>query len=233
MSKLILPKHTADLDYIMSSIKVYYDADNWLSMSEYKDRLFSYLKTIGKENKRNPDETHYTKCSEIPRYFGFLERLEIGNVSSDVRITDSGIMFYENMILKKYSKVHDIIMSSLENTIFGRNNDGCGSDCDLEAPCIVVKASLLLDGISNKEAAFILGEMLDYDISFNDTIKKVKELRQRGDAEYRSSVTSDIKFIPFLRRIKFLDYGTSRKTIVSRSVRRKYEKRLLSLPINN
>ena len=27
MEKLIVPKHTADLDYIMSAIKIYYDAD--------------------------------------------------------------------------------------------------------------------------------------------------------------------------------------------------------------
>lgn len=40
MAKLIVPKHTADLDYIMSAIKVYYDADGWVSMSDYKDRLF-------------------------------------------------------------------------------------------------------------------------------------------------------------------------------------------------
>ena len=70
MAKLILPKHTADLDYIMSAIKVYYDADGWVSMSDYKDRLFFHLRTIDKEYQRNSDETHYTKCSEIPRYFG-------------------------------------------------------------------------------------------------------------------------------------------------------------------
>ena len=46
MAKLIVPKHTADLDYIMSAIKVYYDADGWVSMSDYKDRLFFNKKRI-------------------------------------------------------------------------------------------------------------------------------------------------------------------------------------------
>ena len=111
--------------------------------------------------------------------------------------------------------------------MFGRENDGCGSDCDLEAPCIVIKAMLQLDGISNKEAAFILGQMLDNELSFQESIDKVKGLRRRGDSTYRSSVTSDIKFIPFL------DDGASRKTIVSRKVRLKYEQRLLDLSIKN
>lgn len=233
MAKLIVPKHTADLDYIMSAIKVYYDADGWVSMSDYKDRLFVHLRAIGKEVVRNPDETHYTKCSEIPRYFGFLERFTIGNASSDVRITDLGRMFYKNMLEENYPKVHENIMESLETIIFGRDNDGCGSDCELEPPCIVVKAALLLDGISNKEAAFVLGLMLDQEFSFSDSIEKVKQLRRMGDTTYRSSVTSDIKFIPFLKRVKFFDDGASRKTIVSRSVRRLYEQRLLELSIKN
>ena len=233
MAKLILPKHTADLDYIMSAIKVYYDDDGWVSMSDYKDRLFFHLRTIDKEYQRNSDETHYTKCSEIPRYFGLLERFKIGNASSDVRITDLGREFYENMLDENYNKVHENIMKSLETVIFGRNNDGCGSDCDLEAPCIVIKSMLLLDGISNKEAAFILGQMVDNDSSFQESINKVKDLRREGNSTYRSSVTSDIKFIPFLKRIKFLDDGASRKTIVSRKVRLKYEQRLLNLSIKN
>ena len=233
MAKLIVPKHTADLDYIMSALKVYYDADGWVTMSDYKDLLFNHLRAIGKEIERNPDQTHYTKCSEIPRYFGFLERFEIGNASSDVRITDLGRMFYENMLEEDYTKVHENIIESLETVIFGRDNDGCGSDCDLEAPCIIIKAALLLDGISNKEAAYILGQMLDNELSFSESIDKVKLMRRRGDTSYHSSVTSDIKFIPFFKRIKFFDDGLSRKTIVSRKVRIKYEERLMRLSIKN
>lgn len=233
MSKLIVPKHTADLDYIMSAIKVYYDADDWVSMSDYKDRLFAHLRAIRKEVVRNPDETHYTKCSEIPRYFGFLERFTIGNASSDVRITELGRMFYENMLNENYPKVHENIVESLETIVFGRDNDGCGSDCDLEAPCIVVKAALLLDGVSNKEAAFILGLMLDQRLSFSESIEKVKLLRRKGDSTYRSSVTSDIKFIPFFKRIKFFDEGPYRKAIISNNVRKLYEQQLLELSIKN
>lgn len=233
MVKLIVPKHTADLDYIMSAIKIYYDADNWVNMSDYKDRLYAHLRAIGKELERNPDQTHYTKCSEIPRYFGFLERFEIGNASSDVRITDFGRRFYESICEKDYSKVHDIVMESLETTIFGRDNDGCGSDCDIEAPCVVVKSALLLDGISNKEAAYILGQMLDNGLSLEESVDKVQQLRCKGESSYISSVTSDIKFIPFLKRIKFFDDGLSKRTIISKYVREKYEERLLKLSIKN
>lgn len=233
MTKLIVPKHTADLVYIMSAIKVYYDDGGWVSMDNYKDRLFNHLRAIGKEFERNPDQTHYTKCSEIPRYFGFLERIEIGNASSPVRITNLGQRFYESMLEKNYSKVHESIMESLETIIFGRDNDGCGSDCDLEAPCIIVKSTLLLDGITNKEAAYILGQMLEYELTLSEAVEEIKQLRRRGETTYRSSVTSDIKFIPFLKRIKFFEDGISRNTIISRKVRMKYEERIMNLPVKN
>ena len=233
MKKLIVPKHTADLDYILSAIKVYYDDGGWVNMDNYKDRLFYHLRSIGKEIERNPDQTHYTKCSEIPRYFGFLERLESGNASSPVRITNLGRVFYESMLERNYSIVHDSIMESLETIVFGRNNDGCGSDCDLEAPCIIVKSVLLLGSLSNKEAAYILGQMLEYNFSLSEAIEKIKLLRRRGETAYRSTVTSDIKFIPFLKRIKFFDEGFSRNTIISKKVRMKYEKRIMNLPVKN
>ena len=53
MAKLIVPKHTADLELIIPAIQVYYDDGGWVSMSDYKDRLFQLLKASGKETTRN------------------------------------------------------------------------------------------------------------------------------------------------------------------------------------
>ena len=161
MGKLIVPRHTADLEYIIPALEVYYEEKDWVSTSVYKDKLFEKLKANKKETVRNSDETHYTKCSEIPRYFGLLEREFSGKSSSNVRITESGKSFYEAFVKKDYNSLHAIIMNALEKIRFGRNNEGCGSDTNVEAPNAVIISMLLLDGISNKEAAFVLGELND------------------------------------------------------------------------
>ena len=75
--------------------------------------------------------------------------------------------------------------------------------------------------------------MLEYELTLSEAISKIKQLRRRGVTTYRSSVTSDIKFIPFLKRIKFFDDGTSRNTIISRKVRMMYEERIMNLPVKN
>lgn len=53
----------------------------------------------------------------------------------------------------------DILIEALSTKTFGRNVLGCDSDSDLEAPNIFIKCSILLDGMSNNEFAYVLGRM--------------------------------------------------------------------------
>ena len=232
MAKLIVPRHTADLDYIIPALEVYYEASDWLETASYKDRLVAKLLKSQKESVRNNDETHYTKCSEIPRYFGLLERKEPGKAKSDVRITDSGRNFYEAFVAQDYDTMHGIIVDALEKVVFGRNNEGCGSDADCEAPNVVVISALLLDGISNKEAAYILGECVAGEELAN-TILKVRYFRIGNEKIPSSSVTSDIKFIPFLRRLEFFSENADGYITVNTTVVEKYKNRLCNLAITN
>ena len=232
MAKLIVPRHTADLDYIIPALEVYYEASDWLETASYKDRLVAKLLKSQKESVRNNDETHYTKCSEIPRYFGLLERKEPGKAKSDVRITDSGKNFYEAFVAQDHDTMHGIIVDALEKVVFGRNNEGCGSDTDCEAPNVVVISALLLDGISNKEAAYILGECVAGEELAN-TILKVRYFRIGNEKIPSSSVTSDIKFIPFLRRLEFFSENADGYITVNTTVVEKYKNRLCNLAITN
>jgi hypothetical protein len=232
MAKLIVPRHTADLDYIIPALEVYYEASDWLETASYKDRLVAKLLKSQKESVRNNDETHYTKCSEIPRYFGLLERKEPGKAKSDVRITDSGKNFYEAFVAQDHDTMHGIIVDALEKVVFGRNNEGCGSDTDCEAPNVVVISALLLDGISNKEAAYILGECVAGEELAN-TILKVRYFRIGNEKIPSSSVTSDIKFIPFLRRLEFFSENADGYITVNTTVVEKYKDRLCNLAITN
>jgi hypothetical protein len=231
MGQLIVPRHTADLDYIHSAIKIYYDTQDWVTTADYKNVLVEYLQKIKKESVRNNDETHYTKCSEIPRYFGFLERMFPGKSNSEVRITDLGRKYYEGVLNKDEDAMLDSIMTALEKVTFGRNNEGVGSDCDYEVPNIVILSSLLLNGISNKEAAYILGRLVDFRDNIASAVLRVEHCRQKGDTSYSSSVTSDIKIIPYLKRIGFFDDDTAIK--VSQKAKSRYYSRILNLPILN
>lgn len=230
MAKLIVPKHTADLELIIPAIQVYYDDGGWVSMSDYKDRLFQLLKASGKETTRNTDETHYTKCSEIPRYFGWLERKKPGNKNSDVRITESGKQFYENYIAKKFSEIHELIINSLETVSFGRNNEGCGSDCDIEAPNIIIVASIVLGGITFGEAACILEDTVYNKVSVSNAMLNIQMCRNNGIKPEPKRFHKDIKPIGFLRKLGFF-VDDKYNINISKDVAELYMQRLIKLPI--
>jgi len=227
-----MPKHTADLVHNFSAMKVYYDAKDWVSIEDYKNQLFAELKSLGKETVRNSDETHYTKCSEIPRYFGWLERKEPTKISSDVRITQSGIRIYEAYGAGRNDDILEEVISSLENITYGRNNQGCGSDSDVEPPCVMVKGMILLDGLSNREFAYLLAALhLDHK-SFDQALIEVKSYRDKGVTIPECGVNSDIKFIKFLRELKFLEEAGN-VTRVAQNVKVKYFDRLAKLHLFN
>lgn len=230
MAKLIVPKHTADLELIIPAIQVYYDDGSWVSMSDYKDRLFALLKAAKKEVVRNTDETHYTKCSEIPRYFGWLERKNPGNRNSDVRITDSGRLFYESYQKEDFTKIHELVVTALETVPFGRNNEGCGSNCDYEAPNVIILASIILGGITFAEAACILEDVVYKKMTVSNAIMNIQMCRNNGIKVEPKIFHKDIKPITFLRKLGF--FIDDKYTIcVSKDVLELYMSRLINLPI--
>ncbi len=232
MGKLIVPRHTADLEYIIPAVEVYFEANDWVSTSNYKEHLVTKLIKNKKESERKSDDTHYTKCSEIPRYFGWLERKDKGKVTSDIRITEKGKKFYLAFKEEKYETIHSLIMDSLENVVFGRNNEGCGSDSDYEAPNIVILSALLLDGITNKDAAYILGECVTGKDLAN-TLLKLKYIREEKRKAQNLTFTSDIKFIPFLKRLNFFSEDNNGLFSINNNVLEKYRERLLKLHVTN
>lgn len=229
MGKLIMPKHTGELKYIIPAMGVYFEKDNWVSVEDYKNELVSKLISNRTETTRNPDDSHYTKCSEIPRYFGWLERLTPGNRNSDVRITPAGKKFYNAFIAHDVPVMQECVVEALETVTFGTNNEGCGSDTPIEAPCVMIKAMLFLDGITNKELAYILSEMNDKGMDFSDSVLHIKYYRSIGADAPAGSITSDIKFIKFLREISFLENNANGFTDIATAVKRKYYTRLISL----
>ena len=232
MEKLIFPGHIAKLEYIMPALQVYVEADDWVKTADYIEREFNILKENGVESEMKDDKTDYTKDAELPRYFGFVERKIPGDVKSDCRITDLGKSFYYAVKLNNQDDINEAIMTAIETVTFGKNNDGCpGSNTKLEAPNILLIASLMLDGISRQEYAGVLYEMLNNNAPIVTALVKIKMLRDSNNS-VKDMVRVDNKIVRFLLNVKFLVEDDS-KIKLSDTVKQNFRDRISKLPPTN
>lgn len=230
--KLIVPGHIADLKYVIPALKVYADANDWLSTADYIDREFRILKDNGVESYKKSDLTDYTKDAELPRYFGFVERKIKGNTQSECRITHLGKKFYDAYVKENKDIIWESIIESLETITFGRNNDGCpNSNSKLEAPNILLISALLLDGITRQEYASVLYKMLYNNDSIIKAVTYIKICRTI-DKELGETIRVDNKVIPFLVSLGFLT-DDNRKLNISKSVLIKFSDRISKLRTTN
>lgn len=232
MEKLIFPGHIAKLDYIMPALQVYVEAGDWVKTADYIEREFAILKANGVESEMKEDKTDYTKDAELPRYFGFVERKIPGDFKSDCRITELGKRFYDAVKNEKQDEINESVMKAFETTTFGKNNDGCpGSNTRLEAPNILLIASLMLDGVSRQEYAGILYEMLYNNAPIVNALAKIKISREK-ESTIENKVRVDNKIVPFLVNLNFLlEDGIFIK--LAPSVKEVYQERITNLPTTN
>lgn len=176
---LIIPKNNADANTIDATLQVYYDAEGWVTNEELINKLSALLleKKI-EESKKEPQS--YTKKTQVPAYFGFIEWEDPRNSQSRRRITESGRLFYEARKAGNTKYVLRILMEALRKCTFGRNVVGCNSDSDIEAPNVFIKASLIFGKLSYVEFAYILGLMENEGLEFGDAICKLKICKLKG-----------------------------------------------------
>lgn len=155
---LIIPKCNAEPQTLSLTLKVYYDAQSWVSNSDLIDRLSSMLIDAGIEDQKKEPQS-YTKKTQVLSYYGMIEWEDPTNTQSRRRITEIGKEFYEKLIESDKFGIQRILVSILSHKTFGRNVLGCASDSDLEAPNIFLKSTLLLGYMTNKEFAYIIGKM--------------------------------------------------------------------------
>ena len=117
MAKIVMPKNSALLEEVEAVLKIYYDAGEWLSNDEYKQRL---------KNMIGDDQyaSSYTKKAQITSYFGFTEWEDITNDRSLRRITEKGKTFYEHLQAKDVDGIYEDLVVSLEENTIGRHNFG-------------------------------------------------------------------------------------------------------------
>lgn len=234
MVKLVMPKHSADLEEIKSVLKIYFEAEDWLTNDEYKVNL---KELIGE----NQYSSSYTKKAQITSYFGFTISQELHNSRSDKKITDSGKRMYTALRNKNIDQIHEILITSLETITFGRNNHGVrDSESDIEPPSVFIRAILDLDYLTYNEFAYLLWKLEDIGGNFTDTIDEIRQSREDNEEieiGEEAKKYLDAKPILILKRWGILteyDGEIRRKQlIIEPLVLEKYKKRLKNLKIYN
>jgi len=229
---LIIPKNNADAQTLDETLKIYYEANDWVQNSVLIDKLSSALDDLGIENEKKEPQS-YTKKTQVLAYFGFITWQDVTNSQSPRRITELGEKFYEARLAKDEDKVIEVLIESLSTCTFGRNVIGCDSDSDIEAPNVFIKASLLLKGLSNNEFAYILGRMELHGEEFHDAVLKIKVNRIKEIKTYpeeNAKKWNDPKPITALKNWGF--FNTDDNTI-SDNVFLKYADQLLALRTKN
>ena len=176
---LIIPKCNAEPETLNYTLKVYYDANDWVSNATLIDKLSNLLIQVGIETEKKEPQS-YTKKTQVLSYYGLIEWEDPSNNQSRRRITDYGKRLYELRIENNKNGIQELLLDILGTKTFGRNVLGCDSDSDLEAPNIFIKSALILGNLTNKEFAYILGRMeLDL-MDFADVLFEVFIYRKQG-----------------------------------------------------
>ncbi len=236
MSKITIPKHTAKIEDFMGPLEIFYKARVWVSSTDFTDRLYAYFVEIGKEAKRHWDNTHYTKCAQLPSYFGLLESKEF-KPDAEKRITERGRKWYEAYKVKDFKAVYSLIVDALSTMTFGRNNIGAiRSDSDFEVLNILIRGIILLNGMTKREYAVVLQKVIEEDVSFIDVLTQLIGLRATGKEPSIDSVENkytDVKPFTFLCNLGFFEGDADGKMRLSPLISRSDMMRLCQLKISH
>lgn len=229
-----MPKNSAILSEIHAVLQIYNETKDWMTNDIYVSKL---------KNLIGPDQysSSYTKKAQITSYFGFTIWEDINNPQSRRKITTSGIDFYNAIKDDNKPKILEVIMNSLENTNFGRNNYGCPqSNSDIEPPCLFIRAIFDLGYLTYKEFAFLLWKMEDVGANYSDSLNELKLLRSSESftLDPLAIKYTDAKPITILNRWGFFKEDESssdlaKRIILDDDVLANYEVRLRNLVIYN
>jgi len=200
---LIMPKQTAQLDAFYASLEIYYKSHNngeiWHSNVDFKEEIKRALPYLAAGAQDGP---YLVKQSELTRYFGLVQ-YEYSKPGK-AHITDKGIRFYNAYLQNNIDLQLDIIMDSIFNLSFGRNNTAIqSSNSDVDAPKLFLRAITDLGSISTKGLAYLLYVTHNLKINYFDAIF---ELNKTDNTEREipievSNKYRDVKFTSFLTSI--------------------------------
>lgn len=226
--KLVIDKSSMVISHFLYSLKIVDNHGGTISRENFEKEMSTFLnlRLFLDDGKRN--RTPYNK-TKLPRYFGFLDLNEKG----DLLLTPRGKTIINNNIIKmregsemdsyeKYyisiedrKKFASLILDSVIFDSFGKNNCGVEqSDSNIEPPKIIFKTINDLKSATKNELAYIIyglngGKDGKSKILFNnyyDAIENIKINRSK-DFDYEkyfretglSTIVSDMKVLNILK----------------------------------
>lgn len=227
---LVTPKHTGELYTFFASLEVLSNHESWIDNETFKSELFELYVKSGQQNEyiiisgkpaKKPDESDYTKDLQLPMYFGFAEADSFMSNSSK-RITSSGRLLLNAYKNQNEDSILSLFLDSIKNCSFGRNNFGCiRSDSDYEAPAILFRSIILLNGVSTKEFAYILRELDYHGRDFSEIISELSISREVPSFGISfGNLNTDMKFITLFCKLGFLFRDESQRLQLSPKIKK-------------
>lgn len=228
------PKHSVDSATLKVVLGIYYQANDWLENSAYIEQARNELQKAELDTG-NKEPQSYTKKMQILTYYGFI-CWEDDSSMSRRKITDLGKKFYQVWMNDDADGMVQIILQSLKQTVFGRNNNGIpDSDSDVEVPCLALRACIDLGKMTSLIYVYLIQKIQNQGYSYTQVIQEIKGRNYQIDAneiEPSCNKYKDWKPISFLKDVGLFE-EVSHEYIVPQAVLEKYGKIIGSLPIFN
>lgn len=197
---LIMPKQTGRKDVFYASMELFYKAYKnnyeWVANEDYKREIQILVPSL---SKGAGDNAYLVKQSELTRYFGLAYYDYKGRKT---KITKRGIAFYEAYLQNDYELQVELIMSSIFDDSFGRNNTAIlSSDSDIDAPKLFIKTIYDLGVMTRKDLAYLLYLTHDKKICYIDALNEFRTAAESREITIPNEVSnkySDVKFTVLL-----------------------------------
>lgn len=235
---LIIPKCNAHPKTLEIALGIYYEKNDWVDNAQLIDILSQKLFDAQIETDKKEPQS-YTKKTQVLSYYGLLEWEDPSKTQSRRRITPEGREFYETLVNNNLENRQRLLLRLLSSKTFGRNVLGCDSDSDLEVPNIFVKSCMLIGDLTNKEFAYILGQMEFQDLELADALLDLVVMRKQNKEvplDERTRKWADPKPILALADWGVLttkSHGNSKVYNLNKELLDKYSEQIAKLRIRN
>lgn len=198
MGKIVIPKHSADIDEMNAVLKIHYDANDWVGSQEYTKKLKAM---IGADQYASS----YPKKAQVPTYFGFLEcKMTPKKRITERRITETGKSMYDAIINDNIAERQRLLMDAIEKVIFGRNNGGCASsDSDIEAPDLAIKCILDTGYCTSHEYAYMIWNLHDNGKKYYQSLPDIIKARNSDGIALQQEASNYADWKPILALIRW------------------------------
>lgn len=213
------------------ALKIFYQADDWISNSEFLDQLDKEYDAINKARESRTGGQAIAKYKPA-LYYGLLDVREDGAH----RINEYGRKYFEAYASNNEDDRVDCLISSISSHKFGSNNPAVPeSRSRIEPPKVFLVSCLLLNNkLSKTEYAYIL-ENLAKDRDYQKILVDVSLSRLKGNdlyiSEYAKNNYRDDKGLKFLSDAGFFNDIERGTKAIKEKYLIKYSEALSSLSV--